>query len=260
VPRLADEGRYVASESSFYRVLHEEQLQVRRGHARAPKSAKPKEHVAEGPCEVWSWDITYLRGPVRGTFFYLYLFLDIYSRKIVAAEVHAEESMGISSQVFEGAREREGATSAKLVLHSDNGGPMKGSTMVATLQRLGVVPSFSRPCVSDDNPYAEALFRTLKYRPGFPRKPFANIEEARRWVDDFVRWYNTEHLHSGVRFVTPDDRHEGRDTAILAARRKLYNAAKKAAPRRWTGAIRNWTPVGAVVLNPTTREVRSAAA
>jgi transposase InsO family protein len=259
VPLLADKGTYVASESSFYRVLEEAGMSTHRGPARPPrKVAKPKEHVATGPCQVWTWDITYLRAPVRGTYFYLYLFLDIYSRKIVAAEVHEAEDMEVSAAILEGARERESAAST-LVLHADNGGPMKGSTMLSTMQRLGVVASFSRPRVSDDNPFSEALFRTLKYRPGYPRKPFASLEEARRWVDGFVRWYNHEHLHSALRFVTPAARHEERDTSLLAGRRRVYASARHRTPRRWTGAVRNWSPVGAVALNPISREVHTAA-
>jgi hypothetical protein len=126
---------------------------------------------------------------------------------------------------------------------------MKGSTMLATLQRLGIVASFSRPSVSDDNAFIEALFRTLKYRPAYPRKPFDSLEAARRWVEDFVGWYNDEHLHSAIRYITPSDRHADRDAAILAGRRKVYATARGATPRRWTGNTRNWTPVGAVHLN-----------
>ena len=137
-----------------------------------------------------------------------------------------------------------------LTLHSDNGGPMKGSTMLATLQQLGIVPSFSRPRVSDDNPFSEALFRTLKYRPAYPKRPFESIDEARAWVAEFVVWYNTEHRHSGVRFVTPEQRHAGRDAALLEARRRLYERARQQHPERWSRGCRNWTPVGAVELNP----------
>jgi len=250
VPRLADRGIYLASESSFYRVLHAEGLMAHREPSRPRKNKKPNAYVATAPGQVWTWDITYLRGPMRGAFLYLYLAVDIYSRKIVAAEVHAEESMDIAASMVEWACEREGVDPARLVLHADNGGPMKGSTMLATLQRLGVVPSFSRPHVSDDNPYVEALFRTLKFRPGYPRKPFASLEHARRWVEQFVAWYNTEHLHSALRYVTPDDRHEGRDGAILAHRMALYTQARRRTPRRWTQGIRNWNPIGAVHLNP----------
>jgi putative transposase len=152
----------------------------------------------------------------------------------------------------------EGVDPGKLVLHADNGGPMKGSTLLATLQRLGVVPSFSRPSVSDDNPFSEALFRTLKYRPNYPRKPFQSLVEALQWVEGFVRWYNEEHLHSGIRYVTPATRHSGGECPILANRHDVYTAAKRRTPRRWTQSTRNWSPVGAVYLNPIKQEVRVA--
>lgn len=254
VPLLADKGEYVASESSFYRVLHERELMAHREPSRPRTHHRPKEHVATAPNQVWSWDITYLRSPVRGVFYYLYLVLDVFSRKVIAAEVHAEESATIAACLIEWACEREGVHRDALVLHADNGGPMKGSTMLATLQRLGVVASFSRPAVSDDNPFAEALFRTLKYRPGYPKKPFATIADARAWVDGFVGWYNGTHLHSAIRFVTPNDRHEGRDVAILASRKALYARASARTPRRWTGATRNWSPITEVRLNPATRD------
>ena len=250
VPLLADQGVYVASESSFYRVLHEHGLMNHREPSRPRTHRRPPEHVATAPNTVWSWDITYLRSPVRGVFFYLYLVLDVFSRKVVAFGVHDVESPSLASDLVESACTREGVVRNSLVLHADNGGPMKGSTMLATLQRLGVVASFSRPSVSDDNPFSEALFRTMKYRPGYPKKPFADIAEATIWVDSFIRWYNTEHLHSGIRFVRPNDRHEGSDRAILAARHRIYTKARSTTPRRWTGATRNWTPVGAVRLNP----------
>jgi putative transposase len=250
VPLLADQGVYVASESSFYRVLHEHGLMNHREPSRPRTHRRPPEHVATAPNTVWSWDITYLRSPVRGVFFYLYLVLDVFSRKVVASEVHDVESPSLASDLVESACTREGVVRNSLVLHADNGGPMKGSTMLATLQRLGVVASFSRPSVSDDNPFSEALFRTMKYRPGYPKNPFANIAEATIWVDSFIRWYNTEHLHSGIRFVRPNDRHEGGDRAILAARHRIYTKARSSTPRRWTGATRNWTPVGNVRLNP----------
>lgn len=250
VPLLADKGHYVASESTFYRVLREAGELAHRGHACAPKSKKPKAHVASAPNRVWSWDITYLRSPIRGVFFYLYLVVDIFSRKIVGASVQAGEHGELGAKLIEDAVVAEKADSKKLVLHADNGGPMKASTMLATLQRLGVIPSFNRPSVSDDNPFAEALFRTLKYRPGYPRRPFESLEAARLWVAGFVAWYNDEHLHSGIRYVTPNDRHERRDQSILARRHALYTAAKRRNPRRWSGSTRNWKPVGPVYLNP----------
>jgi putative transposase len=258
VPRLADEDVYVASESSFYRVLHAEGLMAHRGHTR-PRSgrSKPRTHVATGPCQVWSWDITYLRAPVRGTFYYLYLLLDIWSRKIVGYAVHDTECMLHASELAEVTCAAENVGDGELVLHADNGGPMKGATMLATLERLGVAASFSRPGVSDDNALCEALFRTLKYRPGYPRQPFPSLEAARAWVDAFVAWYNGAHLHSGIRFVTPNDRHQHRDAAILAKRAALYTRARKANPARWSTNIRNWQPIGSVTLNPL-REVSAA--
>lgn len=252
VPQLADQGQYVATESSFYRVLKDNGLIAHREPSRPATARKPKEHVATGPCQVWSWDITYLKSPILGQFFYLYLIMDVWSRKIVAATVFAKESNEIRAKLFVHACRQLGINPKGLVLHSDNGGPMKGATMLATLQRLGVVPSFSRPQVSDDNPYSEALFRTMKYRPGFPRQPFANLAASQVWVDGFGAWYNTEHLHSSIRFVTPDDRHFGREKAILDRRRKLYENARQLNPNRWTKNIRNWEPVKTVYLNPET--------
>ena len=257
VPLLADKGIYVASESSFYRVLHERDLMSHREPSKPRTHRRPTAHLAIAPNTVWSWDITYLRSPVRGIFFYLYLVIDIFSRKVVAYGVHDVESATIAGELVERACEREGVAQDELVLHADNGGPMKGSTMLATLQRLGVIASFSRPSVSDDNPFAEAIFRTMKYRPGYPKKPFADLAAATAWVDDFVRWYNGEHLHSGIRFVRPLDRHEGRDRAILAARHVVYANAKTRNPRRWTGPTRNWTPIRAVRLNPEKRDACS---
>jgi len=253
VPRLADRGDYIASESTFYRVLRDEDQLTHREPSRPATSRRPREHVATGPCQVWSWDITYLKSPILGQFFYLYLILDVWSRKIVAATVYAEESNEHAANLFWQACSRLRLDPYGLVLHSDNGGPMKGATMLATLQKLGVVPSFSRPRVSDDNPYSEALFRTLKYRPGFPSQPFASAENAQCWVDGFVAWYNTEHLHSAIRFVTPDDRHFGREAAILAQRRQVYEQARQRNPERWAQDTRNWEPVEAVYLNPETR-------
>jgi putative transposase len=256
VPTLADRGEYIASESTFYRVLHDEGQMEHRERARPRTPSKPKEHVAHGPNQVWCWDITYLRSSVRGAFFYLYLIVDIYSRKIVGWWVANQESMDIAADLIEQATREHDVTAHALVLHADNGGPMKGSTMLATLHRLGVLASFSRPRVSDDNPYAEALFRTLKYRPGYPRKPFESIAAARAWVAGFVAWYNGEHLHSAIRYVTPNDRHALRDVGILARRHRLYRAACARTPQRWTRQTRNWTPIGAVALNPISMESR----
>jgi putative transposase len=251
VPRLADEGIYVASESTIYRVLREEKQMVRREPSRAPtKRHRPNEYVATGPNQVWSWDITYLQSPIRGCFFYLYIVLDVWSRKIVGWDVQAEESGEHASAMIAAACAREGVERGQLVLHSDNGGPMKGATLLATLQLLGIIASFSRPRVSNDNPYSEALFRTTKYRPEFPSRPFASLEDARLWVARFVAWYNTEHRHSAINYVTPEQRHCRLEAGILAGRREVYEQARAERPDRWSGTTRDWSPVLTVALNP----------
>jgi putative transposase len=250
VPRLADEGTYVASESTVYRILRAERLLAHRGRAKAPERRGPNAHVATGPNQVWSWDITYLKSPVRGWYFYLYLIVDIWSRQIMGWAVYTEESAAHAAALFRHTCTALHLEPEGIVLHADNGGPMTGATMVATLESLGVLASFSRPRVSDDNPYSEALFRTLKYRPDYPPGMFADLAAARAWVAAFVTWYNTTHLHSGIRFMTPADRHAGRDQMILARRRAVYECARTRHPERWTGCIRTWEPVATVYLNP----------
>lgn len=249
VARLADQGTYVASESSFYRVLKERKLLNHRGKSKRPNYDKPAPLTAIEPNQIWSWDITYLMTPIRGQYYYLYMFMDIFSRKIVGWEVYEKESMEYSSMLFTGICEREDVTENQLVLHSDNGSTMKGATMLATLQKLGVVPSFSRPKVSDDNPYSESLFKTLKYCPEFPSEAFKSIEAAREWVEKFVDWYNHTHLHSGIKFVTPSQRHQGQDREILIKRKKVYEEAKQNNPNRWSRGIRNWDFIDEVYLN-----------
>lgn len=251
VPRLADQGRYLASESTFYRILKaEHQLTHRRRERPAQARSKPKAVCATAPNQVYSWDITYLPAAIRGQFFYLYLFLDLFSRKSVGWQVYEEESSVLASGIVRDLCQREGVPRHQLLLHSDNGGPMKGATMLATLQSLGVMPSFSRPAVSNDNPYSESLFKTLKYRPDYPLKPFANVVAARQWVAGLVEWYNHEHRHSAIRFVTPAQRHAGLDESLLEQRRAVYEDARRRNPPRWSGATRNWQPIAAVHLNP----------
>lgn len=254
VPSLADRGEYAGSESTFYRYLHENNLAGHRGRAKSPVHKRPLEFVARNPNEVWSWDITYLKSNVRGIYFYLYLFMDIFSRKIVGHGVFNSESAEISAVLFEDICVANKVIKTGLILHADNGGPMKGSTMLAKLQQLGVVKSFSRASVSDDNPFSESLFRTMKYRPGYPTKPFENIEEAQSWVEGFVNWYNTKHLHSEISFTSPANRHAGLDIGVLKKREEVYRAAKAANPLRWSGQIRNWSRVEEVSLNPVSRE------
>lgn len=250
VPILADQGRYIASESSFYRILREADQLAHRGRAKPAKRKRPKALQADAPNQLWSWDITYLPTTVKRIFFYLYLIMDVFSRKIVGWEVYESESADQAAKIFHKAYLREGIAGDGLVLHSDNGSPMKGATMLATLERLGVMPSFSRPSVSDDNPYSESLFKTLKYHPGFPDKPFETVDEARNWVIGFDHWYNDAHRHSRLRFVTPGQRHRGEDIAILAQRHQLYEAARMRRPERWSGLSRNWKSDDIVYLNP----------
>jgi transposase InsO family protein len=250
VPRLADMKEYVASESTMYRILREEQQLVHREPSQPRVHSRPKERVATGPGQVCSWDISYLRSSVRGRFYYLYMFVDVWSRKIVGWQVHEDESSELAAELFNQICWEQDLDPAGLVLHQDNGGPMKGSTLLATLQTLGVIASFSRPRVSDDNPYSEALFRTLKYRPDYPSKPFNSLEEARAWVERFVSWYNTAHRHSAIRFVTPEQRHTGEDRVLLKNRERVYQLARKRNPKRWSGRTRNWRPPTTVYLNP----------
>ncbi len=250
VPRLADKGVYVASESTFYRVLKEADQQHRRGRARAPSKRVATTHRADGPNQLWCWDITWLPTTVKGQFFYWYMMKDVYSRKLVANEVHASEASALAARLLVRASLREGLAGQELVLHSDNGSAMKGSTMLATMQNLGVMPSFSRPRVSNDNAHAETLFRTAKYCPLWPQKPFDTLADARAWVQRFVQWYNHEHRHSGIKYVTPAQRHRGEAPELLKRRTALYEAARARQPLRWSGATRNWTLPSAVWLNP----------
>jgi transposase InsO family protein len=251
VPRLADQGKYVASESTFYRVLNaENQLRHRGAEKPAKPRHKPRALAATAPAQLFSWDITYLPTPVIGMYFYLYLFMDIYSRKIVGWQVYETESSELASEVMRDICVREKIAPKQVVLHSDNGSPMKGATMLATLQKLGVIPSFSRPACSNDNPYSESLFKTLKYRPAYPQRSFESLMAARQWVGTFVRWYNEEHRHSAIKFVTPAQRHDGLDGDLLRKRTEVYEAAKAERPERWSGNTRSWEPVTIVHLNP----------
>jgi putative transposase len=251
VPKLADKGIYLASESSFYRVLKKHQQQNHRGRMKPRrKMPEPTSFTATGPNQVWSWDISYCPSAVRGQHWYLYVVLDIYSRKIVAWEVHDAESGILAKQLIERALLREGCWHKPPVLHSDNGAPMTSHTLRARLAELGMPMSHSRPRVSNDNPYSESLFRTLKYCPAWPSKGFATLADVRDWMLIFEQAYNSHHLHSGINFVTPNARHEGKDGEQLKYRKRVYEEAKRQNPRRWSRATRNWEPVGAVALNP----------
>ncbi len=263
VPMLADEGIYIASESTFYRVLHKYNEQHHRGRSQSPTTRPITTHTATAPNQVYVWDITYLNGPIKGTHYYLYMISDIFSRKIVAWEVWEEESAEHASELITRASiaEKLALKVQPLVLHSDNGSPMKGATMLETLYALGITPSNSRPRVSNDNAYAESLFKTVKYRPNYQPKGFATLEAARQWVLQFVEWYNNEHHHSGINFLTPTQRHsDNYGLDILEKRKEVYEAAKQAHPERWAKETRNWSINDTVFLNPekveNTKEVK----
>jgi putative transposase len=253
VPTLADEGIYIASESSFHRVLRAHGQMNHRGRAQPARTSRPPTtHIATRPGEVWCWDLTFLPAQTQGRWFYFYLILDLYSRKIVGFEVHDTDSAEHAAHLARRTALAEGVHTmpARPVLHGDNGATLKATTVLAMLHWLGIEPSYSRPRVSDDNAFAEALFRTAKYRPEFPPKGFADLDAARQWGMRFVQWYNHAHRHSGIRYVTPAQRHAGQDSCLLAARHTVYQEARSRNPQRWSGQTRNWTPVGVVTLNP----------
>lgn len=255
VPSLADKGIYLASESTIYRILKNENMQHHRGKSKKPmKSKVPDTHIATAPNQVWSWDITYLNTRIRGLYYKLYMFVDIFSRKIVGWEVWEEENGEYAAELIERAVITEKIRKKPLVLHSDNGPPMKAVTLKIKLESLGVMSSYSRPRVSNDNPYSEALFRTCKYRSNYPTEGFETIDEARAWVNSFVNWYNNEHYHSGLNFVTPNSRHNGNANKIMEKRKKVYHTAKKLHPERWSKGTRNWELPDTVALNPIERE------
>ncbi len=253
VPRLADLGIYLASESTFYRVLKANNQLTHRGRAKEPRNVKlPTTHIATAPKQLWSWDITYLASFVKGQFYYLYLFEDLFSRKIVGYEVYEQESGELAADLLQRIILREQCFNSPvaIVLHSDNGAPMKSQTLKAKMEEMGVVSSYSRPRVSNDNPYSESLFRTLKYCPMWPSNGFQTLENARLWVRKFVDWYNNTHRHSQIGFVTPAQKHRGEDLILMQNRRDIYETAKLKNPLRWSGKVRNWEVVSEVTLNP----------
>jgi len=250
VPKLADQCIYIASESSFYLILREQNMQQHRGQSKRSERKLPESYFAKAPNQVWTWDITWLKGPVKGNFYRLYLIIDLFSRKVVGWEVWESEEATYAEELIKKAVISEKIHGNPLVLHSDNGSPMKAATFQVLLENLGIQSSYSRPRVSNDNPYSEAMFRTLKYRPEFPNKGFETLDEAREWSNRFVHWYNHEHQHSGIKFVTPDQCHTGAYLDILKNREAVYEQAKQKHPERWSGPTRNWSAHTDVALNP----------
>jgi transposase InsO family protein len=266
VPALADQGLYIGSESSFYRVLHQAGQCHRRGRARLPQEPRSVPRLrADGPNQVWSWDISFLPTAVRGVWLYLYLVIDVWSRKVVAWDVAEVESADIAADLVQRAclRERYRRPSGfdnhqshqpPLILHADNGNAMRGATLESRLEEMGVLRSFSRPRVSNDNPYSESLFRTVKYRPDYPSRPFGSKGDACEWVAAFVDWYNHRHRHSGIKFVTPYQRHSGSATAICQQRADVYETARQANPTRWSRSTRCWRQPEEVWINKPTED------
>ncbi len=262
VPMLADEGVYVASESSFSRVLRAHGQTRHRGRAKTPQRVRPPNtHVATAPRQVFFWDMTYLPATVIGRWYFLYLILDLYSRKIVGLEVHERDDSEHAMNLLRRTALAEDlhALDYKPVLHGDNGATLKATTVLAMMNWLGLRASYSRPRVSDDNAFVESLFRTAKYRPQFPAKGFADLDHARQWASSFVQWYNHDHRHSTIRYVSPAQRHAGEDHTVLQARPALYQRAREENPRRWARHTRNWNPISVVTLNPERDAVIKAA-
>jgi putative transposase len=230
--RLLDEGRYLCSLRTWYRILERcGEIRERRDQLRRPVYKKP-ELLATAPNQVWSWDITKLRGPITWTYFYLYVVLDIFSRYAVGWMVAARESAVLARELIESAYRQQHIAPGQVTLHADRGGPMKSKTLAQLLTDLDVAASFSRPHVSDDNPFSEAQFKTLKYRPDFPDR-FGCIQDARTHSARFFEWYHHEHRHSGLAWMTPADVHFGRAAAVRERRAVVLDAAYQRHPERF---------------------------
>lgn len=229
---LLDEGSYLCHWRTMYRILHTHgEVCERRLIRRHPTYKKP-ELLAEAPNEVWSWDITHLRGALKWRGYRLYTVLDIFSRYVVGWMIAEEESSDLAKQLIAESARKQGILPDQLTLHADNGGPMKGKPLSQLLVDLGITKSHSRPHTSDDNPFSEAQFKTMKYRPNYPDR-FASIDEARMWARVFFTWYNHEHYHSGLNLLTPASVHDGEAVAVQVQRQSVMAAAFEACPDRF---------------------------
>lgn len=234
--KLLDEGTYLASVRTFYRVLAREDLvQERRDQLTHPAHAKP-ELIARAPNQVWSWDISKLESVLKWQYFYVYVLIDIFSRYGVGWLVARAENAGLAAALIEQTCAKHGIAPETLTLHSDHGSPMRAKTTAELLVDLGVAASFSRPRVSHDNPFSEAYFKTLKYRPDFPER-FDSIEHARTFLRGFFTWYNEAHRHSGIGFMTPTAVHFGQAQALYASRAQVLQVAYAAHPERFKGRL-----------------------
>ena len=248
--RLLDEGQYLCSLRTMYRILAANQeVRERRNQLRHPEYAKP-ELLATKPNQVWSWDITKLHGPAKWSYYYLYVILDIFSRYVVGWMIAERESAALAEKLIEDTYTRQGIRPGELTLHADRGTSMRSKPVAFLLADLGVTKTHSRPHVSDDNPFSEAHFKTLKYRPDFPER-FGSIQHARAHGQDFFPWYNTEHHHSALGLLTPHDVHHGLAGSRLQARAAVLDAAFVAHPERFVaGRPRPPSQPVAVWINP----------
>jgi len=233
---LLDEGRYVCSQRTMYRILEENQeVRERRDQLRHPSYAAP-ELLAKAPNQLWSWDITKLHGPAKWTYFYLYVILDVFSRYVVGWMVAHRESARLAEKLIGETCARQGIVPGHLTVHADRGSSMTSKVVALLLSDLGVTKSHSRPYVSDDNPFSEAHFKTLKYRPDFPEN-FGSIQHSRSFCGAFFPWYNTEHRHSGIGLLTPHDVHYGLVDQRVAERARVLGIAYAAHPERFVGGF-----------------------
>lgn len=229
---LLDEGTYLGSISTYYRVLRaNEQVRERRRLATHPPTVKP-ELVAARPNEVWSWDVTRLAGPAKWTWFYLYVILDIYSRYVVGWKLARRETAAIAEALIRETLEREGIVAGQLAIHADRGSPQTSKTVAELYADLGVTKSFSRPHTSNDSPFSESQFKTMKYRPEFPQR-FGSYAEGQGFCGDFFAWYNDHHYHSGIALLTPSAVHHGRASGVLDQRQTVLDAAFEQHPERF---------------------------
>ncbi len=247
---LLDEGRYLCSERTMYRILDENQeVRERRNQLRHPHYAAP-ELLATRPNEVWSWDITKLLGPTKWTYFYLYVILDIFSRYTVGWMLAHRESSELAKRLISETCSKEGIFENQLTIHADRGTSMTSKPVALLLADLGVTKSHSRPRVSDDNPFSESQFKTLKYHPAFPER-FGCIEDGRAFCGPWFEWYNNVHKHSGIAMLTPSDVHHGRTEVVLSRRQSVLDAAYAAHPERFVGRPPSVPrPPEAVWINP----------
>ena len=245
---LLDKKKYLASISTIYRVLKSSELLFHRSNKRQSKrKSSPGELIAVGPNQVWSWDITWLKSRVKGIFFFAYMIIDIWDKSIIGWDIHEQESEDHAKDLFERTLREE--KYPQVSIHSDNGNPMKGISLLSLFYDLGIKNSFSRPRVSNDNPFIESFFGTMKTSVKYPGK-FDSIHDARIWMADFVYWYNNHHRHSGNQYFTPSQMRDGSFIDLAESRNRTIFEAYKTKPERWSRKPRQWITSQTVVLNP----------